>query len=685
MITTTTDKAAPRAVTGNELRELMRDPEWAVAALMRVYANQMVDEQQHRTTAYNNGVGFNSTDAEFLSAMVERFREHGEYTERQMAAVQKCMAKYARQAAAGGPLAPCSVRVLTTDQWQERKRRKTGAPKHAVTLHDRTLRITFPYNPAIIPEVKRLDGRRWHNGGPGDKYWHAPLSIDNVERLRAMRVEWEEWDPAITAWYKQHTTKVDTPTTTDIHGLLGTLYPFQAQGVAFITSRDGRALIGDEMGLGKTVQALAYLQAHPAIRPAVVVCPASLKLNWAREAVRWMEGVNVHVIDGRYNGGQLPKADLYVINYDVIPDKRNGKQVQNGTGWWSHLKAIKPQSIILDECHYIKNTKALRTRDTCKLCKGVPSVICLSGTPIVNRPIEMYNAINIIEPGVFPSFWRYAQQYCGATHNGFGWDFSGATNTEELHDKLTRTIMLRRLKRDVLKELPPKVRTVVPLELSAKCEREYQRADADLLGWLRETQGADAAANASAAEVLVRIEKLKQLCVRGKMKAALEWIHNYLEEAEKLVVFCTHTETIHALVKEFGETQTVVIDGSVPGAQRQDRVDRFQADPTVRLFIGNIKAAGVGLTLTAASATCFLELGWTPGEHDQAEDRIHRIGQEADSVNAYYLLADSTIESEIATLLDEKRKVLASVLDGEEVKDESLLSELMRKYRERGE
>jgi SWI/SNF-related matrix-associated actin-dependent regulator 1 of chromatin subfamily A len=302
-------------------------------------------------------------------------------------------------------------------------------------------------------------------------------------------------------------------------------------------------------------------------------------------------------------------------------------------GWASVLKKLRPKTVVVDECHYIKNSKALRTRAVIQLCRIAEHVICLSGTPIINRPIEMFNAIQAIEPGIFPSFWEYAQRYCGATHNGFGWDFGGAENTDELHMKLTRTIMLRRLKKDVLQDLPEKVRSVIPLSLSNRSE--YNRASADFLGWLESQEGGkDKMASAERAETLVRLEKLKQLCVQGKYKGCVEWIENYLEQEEKLVVFCTHKAVVQKLASHF-KARGVVLDGETAPSQRQVVVDRFQNDPSIKLFIGNIKAAGIGITLTAASATCFLELGWTPGEHDQAEDRVHRIGQKSDSVNAY--------------------------------------------------
>lgn len=208
-------------------------------------------------------------------------------------------------------------------------------------------------------------------------------------------------------------------------------------------------------------------------------------------------------------------------------------------------------------------------------------------------------------------------------------------------------------------------------------QREYNAAEADLIGWLRTNFGNGKAEKAQQAEALTRIGELKRLAVRGKLKECIEWIEDFLESGEKLVVFAVHKFVIDALMEKFAD-RAVKIDGSV--SNRQAPVDAFQNDDNVRLFVGNIQAAGVGITLTAASNTCFLELGFSPSLHDQAEDRVHRIGQTADSVTAWYLLAAGTMEEEIAELIDAKRKVVTKVLDGQDVDEESMLSELMKKY-----
>jgi SNF2 family DNA or RNA helicase len=316
-----------------------------------------------------------------------------------------------------------------------------------------------------------------------------------------------------------------------------------------------------------------------------------------------------------------------------------------------------------------------------ELCKTIPHIIPITGTLILNRPIEMFNAINLVNPAIFPSGWRFKQRYCAPKHNGWGWNFNGASNTAELHNILTRTIMSRHLKSEVMKDLPPKIRSVVPMELDNWAD--YKKAEKDIIQWLKGIDP-ERAEKASMSEALARFEILKQLAAHGKLNQCIQWIETYLESGKKLVVFAWHTAIIDKLMSHFSEV-AVKIDGSVSTTQRDKAVTLFQTDPKYVLLVGQIDAAGIGLTLTAAPATAFIELAWSPGKHDQAEDRVHRIGQEADSVHAYYLLAEGTIDDDIAYLLDEKRKVLDAVLNGTDTLIESTLTELINRLKKKGD
>lgn len=544
-------------------------------------------------------------------------------------------------------------------------KKKTETPRRAVKVQFKEsgkegIKITFPFNQDDLAKVKSLPGRRFHKQA-SPPFWTCPLSIEAVESLQEWEFELDEGLQEFLRTSKLHADEL--PGKIEVPGLKGELRQFQRKGIEFLEQRNGRALIGDEMGLGKTIQTLGYLQLHPEKRPAIIVCPASLKLNWLKEIEGWMPNPNVQVLEGKDPSKPIV-GDILIINYDILDD------------WVSVLKRIQPQVVIKDECHFIKNNNTKRTKAAKKLSKGVPHVIALSGTPIVNRPIEGFNALRIVDDTVVPSFWQYVQRYCDAKHNGFGWDFTGASNTEELHEKLVNTVMIRRKKAEVIADLPDKIYSSIPFEINN--QKEYRRAQNDFIKYLTKTKGKDAADKASNAEVLTKIEGLKQIAVKGKIKQVKDWIQNFIESDGKLVVFATHKDIINELVNEFSD-KAVKVDGSVSGSDREKAVEKFQNDESVRLFIGNIKAAGVGITLTAASNVAFVELPWSPGDCTQAEDRVHRIGQRG-SVNIFYLLAANTIEEDIAALIDKKRQTLDQVLDGKGTDEGSLLTELLKGY-----
>lgn len=512
----------------------------------------------------------------------------------------------------------------------------------------------------ILEFTKALPGRKWN---AGTQAWELPISEKSIEAFSSMGFD---IDPVLKTYIvktiqKKAAVKITLPKHLD-----SILHPYQKEGVRMIEQFNGRALLADEMGLGKTIQSISWLTIHPEISPALIVVPATLKTNWQREFEKWA-GISAYVLYGKNNDAAYKNEKYVIVNYDIL----EAHQVK--------LIEMNFQALILDECHYLKNKSAKRTKALKEIAKNIPNIIAMSGTPITNRPIEFFSTLNILRPDVWASEWSYAQKFCGASHNGFGWDFKGSSNTEELHEQLKEYAMIRRLKKDVLTDLPPKQRAFVPMELSNR--KTYDYAEAELIEWIKGEWGEEAAARARSAEQIVRIEKLKQLAVNGKMSAITEWIDNFLESGEKLILCVTHHETSDILFKKYKDI-SVKLDGRDSAEEKQKAVDMFQNSPGVKIFIGGLKAAGVGITLTAASNVAFIELGWTPGEHNQFEDRAHRIGQ-TDSVNIWYLVAEKTIEEEIVVLLDEKRKVLDSILDGQDSDEESLITELIKRYRER--
>jgi SWI/SNF-related matrix-associated actin-dependent regulator of chromatin subfamily A-like protein 1 len=523
---------------------------------------------------------------------------------------------------------------------------------------ERMIKMSFPYDIEVLDKVRSLIGRKYHSD---KKIWTAPLYHETVNQL----IEWGFTpDEKLTKFISRTKLKTEQVKLSGlkIPGLRGTPRNFQYEAVSFVELNNGRALIADEMGLGKTVETLSWLQLHRDRVPILIVCPASLKLNWEIEYMAWLPNPSIEILSGEVPW--QPTADVLIINYDILPK------------WVKVLRRLGIQIMITDECQYYKNDKAKRTEAVKFLARSIPYFLALSGTPIENRPVEMINAIFIIKPDLFTSPWHFKHEFCGAKHNGYGWDFNGASNVLKLHKILTDTIMIRRLKKDVLKELPEKQYSFIPMQLDN--QKEYDEAKNNFISFIRENQGAKAALKAKKAEVLVQLGTLKQLAVKGALKQSIGWIQDFVDTDNKLVIFATHKFVIDALMEVF-RSIAVKVDGSVSIKDRQTAVDKFQFDTSCKLFIGNIDAAGVGLTLTAASSVAFLELPWGPGKLKQAIDRVHRIGQKL-CVNVYYLFAINTIMQRTAKLIDVKQRTIDAVLDGIETEDADLIYELMKEF-----
>lgn len=372
------------------------------------------------------------------------------------------------------------------------------------------------------------------------------------------------------------------------------LYNYQLEGAKQIRFFKGRVLLADEMGLGKTIQALYWLLKCPSKRPVIVVCPATLKWVWETQANQHI-GMRAEILQGRKPPKKqlIKNCPLLIINYEILPY------------WLEYLTGLNPQVVILDECHYIKSLKAKRTKAVRLFCNTIPHIIAISGTPLTNRPSELFSAINILWPKEFPSFWKYAFAYCKPSRRPWGWDFGGASNLDKLHKKLKNLGMIRRLKKDVLKELPDKTRITVPMDITNK--EEYIKAKNSFLTWLKE-KSITKAEKAKKAEALVKLGYLKRLSAELKLENVIKWIEDFLEESEgKLVIFGVHTKILNTLLEKF-KNIAVIIDGDVPQKERQKAVANFQNNKQKRIFIGNIKAAGTGITLTAASTLSLIHI-----------------------------------------------------------------------------
>jgi SWI/SNF-related matrix-associated actin-dependent regulator 1 of chromatin subfamily A len=366
--------------------------------------------------------------------------------------------------------------------------------------------------------------------------------------------------------------------------------------------------------------------------------------------------------------------------------------------------------ILLDEAHYIKNNSAKRTKAFKRLNKRIPKLIALTGTPIDNRPVEIYNVVQAVDSEVFPNYFHFIRKYCGAKKTYFGWDTNGATNMQELHEILKRTVMIRRKKSEVLSELPAKQFVNVPIQIDNA--GEYQRAEIAFTDYLQKRYSEideeiekelkrfakrndyetgevltdqeitflkqRKIEKANLAPFLVQIEYLKQLAVEGKFKFIKEWIEDFLDSGEKLVVFGVHRKFIAELCKMF--PNALQIDGGTSMKDRQKAVDEFQNNPKQNILIANIRAAGVGITLTASSNVMVFEFPWSPSILSQAIDRLHRIGQ-LKQVTAWFLVGENTIEEKILKLLKDKENLISQVLDGVDSKDSNIIRELIKGYR----
>lgn len=482
-----------------------------------------------------------------------------------------------------------------------------------------------------------------------------------------------------------------------------TLYPFQKEGVKRMLEMESNILLADEMGLGKTVQGAVYLALKRNSVPALIVCPASLKMNWCREIEKWTH-YEAYIIDGRnpqhLTDEFLQKYPVWIINYDIlgIEDKQAKEQEMERrkrakaaglpyrkkmvkvNGWCDELGAHNFQTIIADEVQYIAEPETIRARAITQISKTLAKAkkLFISGTPYETKTAQFFTCLSILDPQEFNNRYKYLMRYCDPVKTFFGWKFDGLSNGEELHDKISR-FMIRRLKKDVLTQLPPKRRAVVPMQVSASDRKIYDEVD-----WQFEQDIISGKKNKS--EQLGHIAHLKQAAYKAKEHAVIKWIKDYLTyQNQKLVVFIYHHSTYDALMQEFGYC-AVGITGATSPNKRQDIVDKFQNDEKVFLFVGQIKAAGVGLTLTKASATCFVEFGTTAPQHEQAEDRVHRIGQEADSVMAYYLILENSVEQDAMATLERRNKDLKKVLNNEDdagMFNGEMTEEILAQYKKR--
>lgn len=538
-------------------------------------------------------------------------------------------------------------------------------------------------------EIPRLN-KTVRNAEPTDAF--RALWRDNQAELKQRGIGWSEWPKGSGKWQvswwqdvsqtvleqRQASAELSRAATSSFEppcpAGLG-FYPFQKAGIDFMRQRPA-TLLADDMGIGKTIQAIGVINCEPSIERVLVVTKASLKENWKREMKKWLvRPMEIGIATGQYWPSH---ANVICINYDVL-----GK-------WPNKLRAKEWDLVILDESAAIKNREAKRTIAIVgrkgRKTKGetdIPPIpakrrLCLSGTPIENRPEELWTTLYFLDPARWGSFYGYAKRYCGMVSNGYGVDCSGATNLDELQRILRETLMIRRRKADVLTELPPKTRVVVELDTDgledaiADEERCFERHRNDLEQAQAKIELARASESdeefktavkglASATVAFTEMARVRHNTAVSKLPQVIAAIREDMEETgRKMILFGHHRDVLHPLAEAF--PGSVLITGETPPELRQGICDRFQTDPNCGPFIGSIRACGEGLTLTAARLVIFIEQDWCPGKVSQAEDRAHRIGQKDNVLVKHYVLP-GTIDARMIQTIVAKQEVIDKALD----------------------
>lgn len=429
-----------------------------------------------------------------------------------------------------------------------------------------------------------------------------------------------------------------------------------------------RFILADDMGLGKTTSTI-IAALETGAKKILIVCPASLKINWQREIANYTDRP-VFIAEGKKFSTE---DDFVIVNYDILKNFHDPKDKEN-----SLLEKSNFDLMILDEAHMISNVQAQRTKIINSFAKKVNRVWLLTGTPMTSRPMNYYNLLSLIESPVAQNWMAYAIRYCQGYQFMAGkrkvWNVSGASNLEELRDRTSKQI-LRRLKEEVL-DLPDKIITPVYLRLKSK---EYENLMGEYYDWYDKNPDESSSLTVQFSKLM----KVRKVIANEKVNQTIEFAENILEQGKKVIIFTNFTDTLQTIYQHFGK-QAVYLDGSCNNSMRQQAVDEFQTNDKIKVFVGNLKAAGVGLTLTSAEVVIMNDLSFVPAEHSQAEDRAYRYGQKS-NVLVYYPIFDNTIEAAIYDILNKKKEIIRTVM-GDQIQEnigdvaEEILS-MINKYR----
>lgn len=429
--------------------------------------------------------------------------------------------------------------------------------------------------------------------------------------------------------------------------------------------KNKKYILADDMGLGKTTSTI-IASLETGAKKILIICPASLKINWQREYQLYSEKTS-YVCEGK---NYSEDAEIVIMNYDIIKNFHDSKDRKN-----SIILNSKFDLVIIDEAHYIQNVQAQRTKLINDLVRDIDRLWLLTGTPMTSRPINYFNLLSLVDSPVAKNWMAYVVRYCSGYQFKVGprkvWNVMGASNLEELRDR-TSTTVLRRLKEDVL-DLPEKIITPVYLRLRSKL---YEEVMGDYYNWYEKNP--EESKNLSIQ--FTKLTQVRQVIAEEKTQHTIELAENIVEQGKKVIIFCNFTKSLETIVNHFGKS-AVRLDGSMSKIQRQDAVDRFQEDEKVKVFVGNIRAAGVGITLTAAEAVIMNDLSFLPSDHSQSEDRAYRYGQK-NNVLVYYPIFDNTIEGIIYDILNTKKRIIATVM-GDTPDETNIVEEILKSINQR--
>lgn len=544
-----------------------------------------------------------------------------------------------------------------------------------IELKGDNFELSFKYKPSIVDRVRQIPGRRFDGA---KKVWIVPTrSRVDLERMIYQIRQFENINWVNGTEKKEEDIAYDIlelPDLTVPHNLKIQPYPYQLKGIARGLELK-RFMNCDEPGLGKTLQSIATINLADAF-PCLVVCPSSLKINWQREWEKFTDKKAMILTDKVRDTWtfffQTGMHQVFIVNYESLK-KYFVQRIKKAEGWTLRDVEFRNsinlfKSVIIDESHRCKSASTQQAKFCKGICTGKEWVIELTGTPVVNRPKDLIPQLAILDRmNDFGGYKPFVDRYCSGQRE--------ASNLRELNFNLWKYCMFRREKSLVLTDLPDKIRQVNTCEITNR--KEYMDAERDLIMYLQKYKDADddKIAKAMRGEVMVRINILRQISARGKVRDVIEFVKDFRENGKKIILFCSLHEVVDQLKRYF--PTAVSVTGRDSQDEKQRAVDAFQNNPKADIIICSIKAAGVGLTLTASSNVAFVEFPWTYADCCQCEDRAHRIGQK-DSVTCYYFLGRRTIDEKVYRIIQEKKNIANAVTGSTENIEENIVDMVAR-------